>query len=51
MLSNLEAGGDSVVSYGVMQEAEVDTARAFFEDPANLTYGLVFVAAWGRKPL
>jgi SAM-dependent methyltransferase len=51
MLSNLEAGGDIVVSYGVMQSVEVDTARAFFEDPANLTYGLVVVAAWGRKPL
>jgi SAM-dependent methyltransferase len=47
MLSNLEAGGDIVV----MQEAEVETARTFFKDPSNLTYGPVLIPVWGRKPL
>jgi hypothetical protein len=45
----LDAVADTVVSLGAMQRAELDRVRDFVKDPANLMYGGLAVAAWGRK--
>jgi SAM-dependent methyltransferase len=45
----LVAVADTVVSAGAMQRAELDRVRDFVKDPANLMYGGLAVAAWGRK--
>jgi hypothetical protein len=46
----LDGVGETVVSLGAMQPAELDRIRDFVKDPANLMYGGLLVAAWGRKP-
>jgi hypothetical protein len=46
----LDGVGETVVSLGAMQPAELDRIRDFVKDPANLMYGGLFVAAWGHKP-
>jgi ubiquinone/menaquinone biosynthesis C-methylase UbiE len=46
----LDGVGDTIVSQGAMQRAELDKVRDFINDPANLMYGPMLVAAWGRKP-
>jgi SAM-dependent methyltransferase len=45
----LDAVADTVVSLGAMQRAELYRVRDFVKDPANLMYGGLAVAAWGRK--
>jgi hypothetical protein len=46
----LDAVGETVVSLGAIQPAELDRIRDFVKDQANLIYGGLGVAAWGRKP-
>jgi hypothetical protein len=50
MLRNLETVGEAIVALGVMKPSELDRARAFLQDPANVIYGPICVSAWGRKP-
>jgi hypothetical protein len=45
----LDAVGDTIISLGAMQPSELDRVRDFVRDPANLMYGPLLIAAWGRK--
>jgi hypothetical protein len=42
--------GETLVSQGAMQRAELDRVRDFVNDVGNLMYSPMMVAAWGRKP-
>jgi SAM-dependent methyltransferase len=46
----LDSAHDVLTSVGGVREDDIDTVRTFLRHPANLLYGTLIVAAWGRKP-
>ncbi len=50
-MSTLEASSGMLVSLEILTEGDLNTARIYCENPLNVVYGPIFVAAWGRKPV